>query len=509
MASLLKGTASAIIAENVRALKQRGVSESDAVSQANRYAKEERDDPEDDHEGESHGDVADDLELAESRPDAVRQFVLVTKDFSGLGWAKKLLEEGETVTVATSFKAEDDPELRKQMKMVGEGWVEVVDLPDAMRRLKSPSTYWVFTENNFPVEADKLRAQGQKVFGTSALTDKLEHDRQYGVDIAEQAGLQSPPTHEFTSRDEGLAFLDDHLDTAFVFKPDDGKFNYLTFVPVRKKSADANREVYNYLAHMKQEPGTFILQERLAAEDVTEVNVELWFYEGEPFLATLGLEVKRKNTYDLGEMCGCGGDFMQFIDMECKLVDMTIGKMVPFYREQKYTGFADVNVLLTKDNTPYFLEVCDRFGYNSHPNMFLNLAKEGFGSILADFMDGKVDGMRNRFRDDIGCSMTVFLDHPRPGLPVHVDPAHEAQFFPFDGYKEDEGFFLTGYSDEVGIYCDHAPTIKAAAEKVYRQIVDDEAVSYPDIYYRYDLAKDDYYNAPVRRYQTLQDRGLL
>jgi hypothetical protein len=37
----------------------------------------------------------------------------------------------------------------------------------------------------------------------------------------------------------------------------------------------------------------------------------------------------------------------------------------------------------------------------------------------------------------------------------------------------------------------------------------DEAVSVPDMYYRFDLDEDNYYNAPVLRMRALKTRGLL
>ena len=501
MAHLLSGSSDGTIAENARSLRRQGYSETEALARANKFAK--------DSEDSTPTDVEDSDDSDSSRKDSTRQFVIVTKDFSGLGWAKKLQEEGETVTVATDFEEEDDPELRKQMKKVGTDWIDVLQLSEAFNTLRTDQTYWIFTENNFPQEADRLRRQGQKVFGTSMLSEKLEHDRQYATQVAKDAGLPSPPTHEFSTRQEGLAFLDQHTDKAYVFKPDDGKYNFMTFIPVRQGDKDANRELYVYLEHMKKEPGTYILQERIPVEDALEVNAEVWLYEGEPFLATMGLEVKRKNTYDLGEMCGCGGDFVQFIPLDSELVKQTIGKLLPFYKKQKYTGFADVNVIFTKDGEPHFLEVCDRFGYNAQVTMFLALAKDGFGNIMADYMDGHVDDIAKRFRTDIGCSMTLFIDHPVSGLPVHVDEDREKQFYPFDGYKANDQLLLTGYSDEIGVYVDHGETIEAAAHKVWNQVVFDEAVSFPGMYYRSDLWKDDYYNSPLLRYRELKKRKLL
>lgn len=443
----------------------------------------------------------------EQEPSA-RNWIIYTKDFSGLGWAKKLLEEGEQVVVAVDCP-EDKPEDIKLFEQVGKGWVKAVEVSDACSNLQTDQTYNVFAENHFTEEADYLREQGRKVFGTSALSEKLEHDRQFAIDMATKAGLAPMPTEECSSREEGLAFLDAHADKAYVLKPDDGATNFSTFVPIRADDADANREVYEYLSHMKDEPGTYILQERIPIEDSLEANAELWLYEGEPILALLGLEVKRKDTYDLGEMAGCGGDFVQMLPLDCPLVQETIAKLVPFYREQKYTGFADINVIFTPDGVPHFLEVCNRFGYSAHVTLFLTLATDGFGNILADFIDGKVDTLESRFREGVGASLTLFLDHPRPGMPLHIADDCIKQYYPFDMYEEDGVKLLAGYSSEVGIFTAYGTTMAEAADTCLNQLIFDEAVSFPDMHYRMDLGKEDYYNAPILRYHELVERGLL
>lgn len=490
MPDLLPGSTQAAISDNIRVLRQQGHSEQEAIARAQKYARNEFDEPEDDPESE---DVA-----PEDSGSSDRQWVVVTKDFSGLGWAKKLQEEGERVTVAHQCP-ETEAKDKKLYANVGKGWLNTLPLSEAIRTLRTDTTYWVFAENNFPEEADKLRAQGQKVFGTSKQTSQLEHDRQFAVDVAAECGLESPATHEFSSRQEGLSFLDENPDKAYVFKPDDGKFNYLTFVPIRQQDEDANRETYNYVAHMKQEPGTYILQERVSG---VELNVEAWVYEGEPCFAFATLESKRKNTHDYGEMSGCAGDFAWTVPLESSLFKETIGKMLSYYKEHKYTGFADVNVILT-DQGPLFLEVCNRFGYNAHINLFLSLALDSFSNILADFIDGYTDDIYSRFRSEIGSSITLFLDHPREGLPVYLDERWSEQFYPFDGYKDDDDtLLLTGYSSEVGVFVSRGLNIKEAAKACLDKL-EQEAVSFPDMYYRRDLGETGYPNAPATRYDAL------
>lgn len=501
MADLLPGSSDSVIAENIKALRRSGMSESDAVREANKRA----------HGSENHPS-------SESKPpesegfdteSTNRSWVIFTKDDSGLGWAKLLIEEGEEVHVVWDPSHEDKPKDKKVHESNGSGWCERITLEEAKKTDWPEGTYLIFAENNYPELADKYRAEGRKVFGTGKLSEQMEHDRAYAVEIVEEAGLQSPETVEFSSREEGLAFLDANASKGYVYKPDDGSTNYSTFVPIRKKDEDANRETYDYLAHMKEEPGTYILQERIPLEEATEANVELWLYEGEPVLAILGLEVKRKNTYDLGEMAGCGGDFVKMLPIDCPLVKKTVGLLLPFYKEQKYTGFADVNVIFTKDKQPHFLEVCNRFGYSAHVSMFLGLAEDTFANIMADYIDGNVADLEKRFRSGFASSLTLFIDHPRVGLPLHLDDKYVEQFYPFDMMVEDDTRLLSGYSSEVGVFVEYAETMEKAAEKCLNEVIFEEAVSFPDMHYRMDLGETNYYNAPLLRYRKLKQMGLL
>ena len=148
-------------------------------------------------------------------------------------------------------------------------------------------------------------------------------------------------------------------------------------------------------------------------------------------------------------------------------------------------------------------------GLALHPNLFINLALDGFGSIMADWMDGKVEDIPNRFRKGFGASITVMSEHPREGLPLHINPEYLKKFFPYDGYKEKEDLLLTGYSGEVGVYCDFDYTAEAAAENCLHKLFYNEAVSFPDMAFRTDLGQHNYAGAPAKRYESLRRMGLI
>jgi phosphoribosylamine-glycine ligase len=507
--ALLKGDSTAVINENIRTLKGQGLDEAEATKRAAAHARGQVDsvhpayrkpllstnetDPRPKSVDKSPTSGSDSAHDATS---SGRRWVIVTKDFSGLGWAAALQREGESVTLAVE-NPEEDPEAKAQFDHVGEGWFDVVPLRQV---LKSPNTetYYLFDTNSFPKEADRLRQQGCKVWGTSALSEKLEHDRHYAVEIAAQAGLPAPETQECATREEGLTFLDENPDRAWVFKPDEGGASHLTFVPVLRDDSEANRETYTYLQHMHTEPGSFVLQERIQG---TECNVELWLDHGSPCLAFVTLEAKRRNVGDLGEMSGCAGDLVWIVPVEDPLVVATIGKLLPFYVEQDYTGWADVNVILTP-NGPRFLEVCNRYGYNGHVTLFLGLANQPFGDIMAMVMDGDMSLAPAWFRPGYAASLTLFLDHPCEGLPVHL--MDEEHYFPFDGYREDGQLLLAGYSPEVGIYVSMGATPDAALKAGLTAVRDHEMVSFPNMHYRTDLASTGYPNAILTRWEQLK-----
>lgn len=55
--------------------------------------------------------------------------------------------------------------------------------------------------------ADRLRATGRFVVGGGTFMDKLEKDRSFGCKIASDVGALVPPTHEFGSVREAIAFI--------------------------------------------------------------------------------------------------------------------------------------------------------------------------------------------------------------------------------------------------------------------------------------------------------------
>ena len=453
--------------------------------------------------------TANELKRAKFRTlQASEPFVLVTADYAGLGWAKRLLEDNEQVTVAA--KPLDTEDKLEAFSLVAGGLAPVMTLEDALADERFQKAIWVFDHNHHVDVAQELIDAGAKVFPPHiVLGDHLEHDRQAAVEAANESGLDCPPTFEYTDNADGLQLLDQHADKAYVLKPNNSSVNYSTFVPSSQNDREANRQVYNYLKYLPEMSNGFVLQERVNG---VEVNVELWFDKGTPFFAFCCLENKRKGERDRGEMCGCASDLVFTVPVNSPLVQRTVGKMTPYYQSHDYTGFADVNVKLG-DNKIWFLEVCDRFGYSSHPNLITNLLIDGFtfSDLIRDWLNGTLKGnCYQRFRSGFGASVTGFIDHLRMGLPVtFADEASKKSWFPFDCYVEGGDWMLAGYSQEAGIFMSHGYTIQEATESCIAKLLDHGAVQIPDMDQRCDLAATDYPNAFQKRYDAMKAMGLL
>src|SRR5919199_1185918 len=110
------------------------------------------------------------------------RFVLVTKWFTGLGFALRLQEEGHDVVDA----------------LVGTGLVDRRPLADVMAdRERLRDAYWVWDENHSVDENELLRREGFRVFGGGVYANTMEPDRAACLGFFAEHGLVPPPSHRF------------------------------------------------------------------------------------------------------------------------------------------------------------------------------------------------------------------------------------------------------------------------------------------------------------------------
>jgi phosphoribosylamine---glycine ligase len=229
--------------------------------------------------------------------------------------------------------------------------------------LKNKPDLVIFDLNGDGDLADKIRKDGHKVIGSSALADKLEMDRAYGGKVAKQYGLHVPKTTEFKDIKLAIAFVKQGK-KPYAVKVDDNKSEASSFV-----AKDAE-EMVDYLAHAKEEgtissSDTFVIQEVVKG---AEISTELWFSDGNPIWpANSTLETKKFLAGELGQRTGCETSLVYHYQGDAsKIVDKTIRKLLPLLKYSKYTGPMDVNCIVSEtDHEPYFLEFTPRIGYSA------------------------------------------------------------------------------------------------------------------------------------------------
>jgi phosphoribosylamine-glycine ligase len=427
------------------------------------------------------------------------RIVVVTQDFSGLGFAMRLADEGNEVLLATS-RANGDAS--PEWERVGCGLVAKEPLASVMaRRAELRDALFVWDQNHTVEENETLRAERFRVLFGGAHAWRMEHDRAAALDFVSAYGLKAPPSFRFENPADALAFAAERSETAFVMKPDEGA-KHETFVPESEEAADANEELRLHLEACGPK-GSFVLQERLSG---VETNVEVWFVEGEPRFAFMTLECKKKYVLDLGPLVGCALDFAFTIPLDSRAVAESVGKLFPAYREMRYTGIGDANVIADRDGV-WFLEKCERLGYNAHPNLLFNLARGPIGEVFASLVDGS---FAPDFAEGFGASVTMSTMENAPGgMAILIPPRHARDVYLWDAWKAPRGHLVTAGYDAAGdvlLVTGHGFTIPTAWEAVAKRASE---IRFPYRHWRSDGDGTNFPSSPIRRWEALKAMGYI
>ena len=434
----------------------------------------------------------------------MRKYILVTQTFDGIGFCfdKRLEDNGDEVIIAYK-NTEDDGENEEGYDLNGDGMVKCFPLDKLIaKRDKLRDYYWIWDLNHNCEENQILRDEGFKVFGGQQFTYDLENDREFGIEFAESCGLMSPEHREFTSVEEGISFLEENEDKAYVYKPNH-EDNCYTTVPNNEEPALANIEVRRLIKSLGFTD--YVLQERVRG---VEVNVESFYVNGIPLFTQANLENKKNHNRELGVATGCAFDVCWEIDNNCELANMTVRKFDSRLKEMKYTGFGDANVIISDYNQVNFIEFCFRSGYNAHPNIFTNLSSQSFLETCADMIDGTYTP---KFKRGFGASITMFCEKAKEGLPVSIPKTLKPTTYLFfvmkdEDSEEDDDVVMTGYSKEICIAMGHHYDIENALKDAEENA---ERINFSNASYRTDLNSDKYKNNPVSRYRALRSMKII
>jgi phosphoribosylamine---glycine ligase len=273
--------------------------------------------------------------------------------------------------------------------------------------------------------ADRLRAQGLKVWGGSALMDKMENNRAYGLKLMTQAGIKIPETHAFHDATEAVAFIKESRER-WVLKPLARAATSSTYVP---KSPDDLVHFLEKWSTTDEARQPFLLQRVIEG---IEISTEVWVEHGEiigPPNATI--ECKKYGVGDLGPNIGCASSLVfAYRDDAPIIVQRGIGKIAPFLKAQGYHGVLDLNAILSpEDKYPYGLEWTARLGYSAIYAL-AELIDGEIGRVLYEAAMGTLK--RVPLRPGVGYALRVTIP-PYPANELFEDEEYATVMKPASG----------------------------------------------------------------------------
>lgn len=280
------------------------------------------------------------------------------------------------------------------------------------------------TDNTFYIHPlERYRDQGYPIIGPSIDTNRWEQDREFGASVLEKAGIPTIPSQKFSKYDDAIKYVME-TNKRYVSKPIGDGDKSLSYVA--KSPADL---VYmlQYWKKKQSYKGEFILQEFRPG---IEMAVGGWFGpSGFNKNFCENWEFKKLMNGDLGVATGEQGTILRYTEVST-LADKVLKPLGDFLHGLNYTGYIDVNCIITKDGTPWPLEFTMRPGW---PLFQIQQAvhKGDPAEWMLDLINGK-DTLK--VSKDIACGVVISI----PDYPYSRLTKKECSGYPLFGLGEED-----------------------------------------------------------------------
>lgn len=302
------------------------------------------------------------------------RFNLISKDGDGVGFAVRLQDEGRDVRVYIDAEA---------ATCIGDGLVpKVGSIHDMLLDASTEGDTFVFDTSGDGLLADHLRGLGFAVVGACGIADRLERDREFGLQVmatcgdSEKTSISVPKSLTFHSFEEAIEYVSSNPDEKLVYKPSnllgDKSPSHVSY-----NAEDMVQLLENVSRDVDMAEPEFVLQE---FHPGIAVSSEIWF-DGEQVLPFSNHTLERKELMNdnIGPSGGCTGNIVWACD-GCPLCEEVL-KLVPFLKENKYHGPIDLNCIAAEDGI-YGLEFTPRFGYDATPTLLWQLIDGDTGAFF-------------------------------------------------------------------------------------------------------------------------------
>ena len=340
-------------------------------------------------------------------------------------------------------------------------------------------------------EADDLKKKGFAVFGGSAFADKLEHERDFGLQYMQSHGIQIPDTKVFKTFVEAIDWVreKDKKDT-YVFKPSGEDLpSKLTYCAADRD--DLISYLYFVQRHFTHKIEDFILQTFVEGPIV---STEFWVGpKGLIRPANHTVETKKFLNDDLGPSTGCQGNLVWMADHD-EVTDLLEGLEEDLIKEG-YIGPLDLNAILSTRG-PKGLEWTPRFGLDAMPAL-LALIEGDVGKLISDILRGQTEEMDLYDAVGGGIRLTippypmeptenvrkVLASAPNLGVPIR-DLDEDHTYF-YEVLMQDGELVHSPGTGVIAVIVDADEDLKSVLDRPYEIL---EECRVPDKQYRTDLS---------------------
>ncbi len=450
-----------------------------------------------------------------------KDYVIFSYEMIGLGYFIKLKQEGNNVVIAMlepedagfTVKGEDEKELDKRRRSVGDGFVTKYPAKMVFKYLKGikdKEGYFIDFDFNYGSNyAEELEKMGFKGIFPRKAGRELETNREKGQEVVKKNYklLNIVEEKSFKKVEDALQFINEQ-ENVYVVKANDPGIN--CFVPVSNSDEidDYREEVTNYLEEQKSglEGKGFMLQKKI--EDCVESAPEVLYINGEPIYAVCCIENKFEQDGEKSKQSGCSQDLNFVLDFNSEMAKIGVRDYFPLAKKEKLNNYVDAGVLVDKeDGKPYFTEFChSRKGYNA---FYGELAmcpsvSQYFEAVMANTSPFDSIGAK-RF----AASISIFnscTDDKRFVMPDLQMMVKGDNVWLVDAKKKDDKIVTAGYNVyTTAVVTGAGDTPEEAVKNCQKHL---KEIKMKEMAHRMDTATNEDYGI-LSRYYYLRDNNLL
>lgn len=412
-----------------------------------------------------------------------KKFLFISwESLSGdLAWQVK--NEGHEVKVFV--KREADRDVYEGMLDRVDDWQKHADWADVI----------VFDDTGFAEHAEKLRKAGKKVIGSSAYSDRLEEDREFGQAEMKRVGMSTLASENFTSFDEAIKFVEKNPGR-YVLKPSGqipSEMKGLLFIAEEEDGKDLIEVMRHNKKAWSKKIQKFALQKYASGVEVACGA----FFNGKDFILPINVNFEHKRLFpgEIGPFTGEMGTLCYWSDPNA-IFNTTLAKMKDSLAQSGYVGYADINCIATS-KAIYPLEFTCRFGYPT-----ISLQMEGIQTPMGEFLYRMASGENFQFKTKRGFQVCVVIAVPpfpyddKGTYSVYKDSGilfkrREGEGIPegvhLGDVKLDEGdLHLAGDSGYALVITGAGTTVDEARKQAYSRI---RNIILQNMYYRTDIGE--------------------